>query len=163
MININRKKASVLLAIVAVAAVVSGIALSAYAADNGEESSSRLGERYNWRWMMAKPHEWYQGRLRGLGCRRLLEVSEEFQENAIGIAESDEDVQALLDEGYDITRVRPVIKTVVEADGDVETKATEAIVVLRNDSASRAAVWVDLEEAEVTKIVILSITVIEKP
>ena len=72
-------------------------------------------------------------------------------------------MQALLDDGYNVTRVRPFIKTMVEADGAAETKAADAIVMLKNDETDHAAVWVDLEEAKVTKIVILTRTVIEKP
>lgn len=92
-----------------------------------------------------------------------MEVSEEFEANVIDIAKSDEDVQDLLDDGYNITGVRPIIKSVVEGDGSVVTKATSAIVMLEKDTTSRASVWVDLEEAKVTEIVILTRTVIEKP
>jgi hypothetical protein len=72
-------------------------------------------------------------------------------------------VQNLLDEGYNVTAVRPIITTIVEADGTVATKATSAIVTLTLDESGHAAVWVNLEEARVTEIVILTRTVIEKP
>ncbi len=97
---------------------------------------------------------------RGFG---FIEVSEEFEQNVINIAKNDTDVQTLLDEGYNITAVRPIIKTVVEADGTVATKATSAIVVLEKDTTGCASVWVDIEQAKVTEIVILTRTVIEKP
>jgi hypothetical protein len=80
----------------------------------------------------------------------------------LNIARNDTDVQALLNEGYNITQVRPIIKTVVEADGTVATKATTAIVMLLKDNTGRAAVTVDLDQAKVTEIVILTKTVIEK-
>ena len=102
-------------------------------------------------------------RLRGRGRFGFVEVSEEFEENVLTIAKSDGDVLDLLDEGYSITRVRPLIITRVEANGDVVTKAAGAFIVLEQDTASIARVWVDLEEGEVTKIVILTRTVIEKP
>jgi hypothetical protein len=166
MIKIDRKnKALILLALVAVSAMLGGIALTTYAADNGEENSNGFPDGFNGKMMMG-PCGWARGGLRGgLGGWRgygFVEVSEEFEENVVSIAESDEDVQALLSDGYNITQVRPIIRTRVEANGDVVTKATSAIVMLCKDTTGKASVWVDLEEGTVTKIVILTITVIEK-
>lgn len=145
-----------------------GIVLTTYAADTEEESTNQLTtacphcpECMNWR-MRPGTSGWPRGRLRGRGGYGFVEVSEEFEENVVSIAENDEDVQELLDDGYNITGVRPIIKTVVEADGSVVTKATDAIVMLEKDETSHASVWVDVEEAKVTKIVILTRTVIEK-
>ena len=67
-----------------------------------------------------------------------------------------------LDQGYTIAGVRPIIKTVVDGNGDVTTKATDAIVMLGSEDTTRASVWVDIEEGKVTQIVILTRTVIEK-
>lgn len=158
-----------LLSIVAVAVIMSGIVLNAYSAGSEEENCTGSSEWINGRMKMARTNGWShggprgRGGLRGRGCCGFIEVSEEFEENVIDIATSDQDVQDLLDEGYNITRVRPIIKTVVEGDCDVVTKATGAIVMLEKDETSHAVVWVDLEEAKVTEIVILTRTVIEKP
>ena len=163
MIRIDRSKALILLTMVAVAAILGGVALTAYAADNGEENSNGFAEWSNGR-MVPGTCGWSRGWLRGRGRFGFVEVSEEFEANVINIAKSDEDVQKLLDDdGYSITGVRPIIKAIVEADGDVVTKATSAIVMLEKDTTSRASVWVDLAEAKVTEIVILTRTVIEKP
>jgi hypothetical protein len=91
-----------------------------------------------------------------------FEVSEEFEENVINIAKSDPDVQELLDEGYNITRVTPKIVFRVEADGTVVMKATSAVITLAKDRTGWASVWVDVEEEKVTRIVIVTVTVIEK-
>jgi hypothetical protein len=101
--------------------------------------------------------------MRGQGCYGSIEVSEEFKENVINIAKSDTDVQNLLNQGYNVTAVKPIIKTIVEGDGTVVTKATSAILMLEKDTTGRAFVWVDLEQGKVTRIEILTITVIEKP
>jgi len=159
--NIDKKKALILLSMVAVAAVMGGIILSAYSADNGEENTNGFAGVFNGRMMpglCSQPHGW----LRGRGGYGFVEVSEEFEENVINIAKSDSDVQDLLDDGYNMTGVRPIIKSIVEADGTVVTKATSAIVMLEKDTTSHASVWVDMEEAKVTEIVILTRTVIEK-
>jgi hypothetical protein len=58
--------------------------------------------------------------------------------------------------------VRPIIKTVVDGEGNVVTKATDAIVMLVKEDTGRASAWVNLDEVKVTEIVILTRTVIEK-
>ncbi len=91
-----------------------------------------------------------------------VEVSEDFRLKAQSIAEGDGDVQRLLSEGYNITWVRPIIKAVVQGDGTVTLKATQAILVLTKNSSGLAHVEVNIEAGKVTKITILSRTVIEK-
>jgi len=72
-------------------------------------------------------------------------------------------VQNLLADGYNITDVRPIISTVVGADGTVTMKATTAIVILNQNTTGRAFATVNVEAGKVTEIVILTRTVIEKP
>jgi hypothetical protein len=100
------------------------------------------------------------GGYKGLGP---VEVSSEFVQNVTNIAKSDADVQNLLAQGYNITSVRPIITNVVDANGNVTTKATNATVTLQNGTSGYASVLVNLEEGKVTRIVILTRTVIEKP
>jgi hypothetical protein len=103
------------------------------------------------------------GRFNGWGQGGFVEVSAEYEEKVKTIANNDSDVQQLLNDGYNVTSVRPIIKTVVDADGNVVTKATNAVVVLEKDTTGHASVMVDIEEAKVTQIVILTRTVIDKP
>ena len=158
----DRSKALILLTMVAVAAILGGIVLTTYAANNGEENSNGVAEWFINGRMMPGTCDWSRGWLRGRGCYGFVEVSQEFEENVINIAKNDSDVQDLLDDGYNMTIVRPIIKSIVEADGTVVTKATSAIVMLQKDTTSHASVWVDMEEGKVTEIVILTRTVIEK-
>jgi hypothetical protein len=159
----DRSKALILLTMVAVAAILGGIVLTTYAAGNGEENGNGFAEWFNNGRMMPGTCGWPHGGPRGWGGYGFVEVSEEYEENVINIAKNDSDVQELLDDGYNITGVKPIIKAVVEGDGTVVTKATSAIIMLKKDTTSHASVWVDVEEAKVTKIVILTRTVIEKP
>lgn len=100
---------------------------------------------------------------RGFGWGGMsITVSQEYKDNVVSIAQNDSDVQNLLADGYNITDVRPIISAVVEADGTVTMKATTAIVTLTQNSTGKAHVTVDVEQAEVTEIVILTRTVIEK-
>jgi hypothetical protein len=68
----------------------------------------------------------------------------------------------LLNDGYNITGVRPIIKTRIGASGEVTTKASSAILMLEKDTIGRASVFVDMENAKVTQIVVLTRTVIDK-
>jgi hypothetical protein len=94
-----------------------------------------------------------------------ITVSQAYTNNVISIAKNDSDVQNLLSEGYNVTNVRPIISTVIEANGTVTMQATTAIVVLENtttNASGRAFVTVNVEEGKVTRIEILTRTVIEK-
>jgi hypothetical protein len=71
-------------------------------------------------------------------------------------------VQQLLAEGYNVTALRPIIETTVEGNGSVVTKATSAVVMFEKDTTGYATVWVDIEAAKVTRIEIITRTVIEK-
>jgi hypothetical protein len=99
----------------------------------------------------------------GFGGFGPIEVSEEFKQTVTNIAENDTDVQNLITDGYNVTSVRPIIKTVVDAEGNVVTKATSAVLILQKDTTGYASVMVDIEQAKVTQIVILTRTVINKP
>lgn len=163
--DIDRRKAVVLLSVVAVAAIMGSIVMTAYSADNEERARAGANDgcaRWFGRRMMAGTNGW-QRMKREQRCHRLVEVSDEFKENVTDIAKGDEDVQDLLDDGYNITEVRPIFKAVVEGDGSVKARATDAVVLLEKDETSHATVWVDLDETKVTKIVVLTRTVIEKP
>lgn len=99
----------------------------------------------------------------GFGGFGPIEVSDEFKQTVTNIAENDTDVQNLITQGYNVTSVIPIIKNAVDAEGNVVTKATSAVLILQKDTTGRAFVMVNIEEAKVTQIVILTRTVINKP
>jgi hypothetical protein len=156
--DIEKRKALVLLSVIAIAAVMGAIVMTVYSTED-EESDNGCMQRFDRR-MRGEIKNWRM-RNRERGSHRFIEVSDEFKENVIDIAEGDEDVQDLLDDGYNITFVRPIIKVVVEGDGSVEARATEAIIRLEKDESSHAVAWVDLDETSVTKIVMLTRTVVK--
>jgi hypothetical protein len=152
------RKVLVLLSIVALAAMISTYAFTALAQDTEEESTPEFLECRNG----FGPGRG-RGRGPGWGHFGYVEVSEEYEAKVISIAEGDEDIQGLLNDGYTITGVKPIFKTVVDANGDITTKATSAVVMLQNeDEMGHASAWVDIEEGLVSKIVIFTRTVIDK-
>ncbi|MEM3578357.1 MAG: hypothetical protein QXX51_07950 [Candidatus Bathyarchaeia archaeon] len=169
-LKIDKRKALILLSIVVAVAIISGIVLNAYSTANAQATvNSEQGWNFGAGWFIGNMSMGMRGMpyggMRGRGCFGYgsVEVSEEFKQNVINIAKNDTDVQNLLNEGYNITAVKPIIKTIVEGDGTVITKATSAILILEKDTTGRAFVWVNLEQAKVTRIEILTRTVIEKP
>jgi hypothetical protein len=91
-----------------------------------------------------------------------IQLSSEFTQNVTNIANADSDVQNLLTQGFNITSIRPKISTVIDAKGNLVTKASTADLTLIGNNGSRALVVVDLSQAKVTKIVTLTVTEIDK-
>ena len=111
-------------------------------------------------------HNWRQRLInrwrRGIGVPK-LELSEEFKQRVIEIAESDEDVQSLLSEGYNITAIKPIhAKSTVQGDGQVLIEVDRVLLVLVKDKYNRAIVLIDFEAEKVIKIVVVNVTVIDK-
>ena len=98
----------------------------------------------------------------GMGGFGQIQVSDEYKTAVTTVAENDTDVQQLLSIGYNVTKVMPIIKTTIDAQGNVVTKATNATLVLVKDTTGMAFVSVDLEQSKVTQIVTYTRTVIEK-
>ncbi|MBS7633019.1 hypothetical protein KEJ15_05300 [Candidatus Bathyarchaeota archaeon] len=148
------------------AVAISGIALNMYSVANANSAANQENANDFEGWfnngMMGQMQGQMHGRMRERPCFGMVEISEEFKNNMINIAKNDTDVQNLLNDGYNITGVRPIIKAIVEGDDTVVTKATEAIIILEKDTVGRAVVNVNVENAKVTKIVILTKTVIDK-
>jgi hypothetical protein len=90
-----------------------------------------------------------------------IQVSSEFIANVTSIANADTDIQNLLNQGYNITSIRPVISTTIDGNGNVVTKASSADLTLLGTNG-RAFAVVDIEQAKVSRIVTLTITEINK-
>jgi hypothetical protein len=149
-----------MLSTVLILATLSGIAVTVYANGLANGTNTESGIMPNYGGCFGASHGF--GR-RGFGWGPgSITVSQEYKDKVIGIAQNDSDVQNLLANGYNITDVRPIINTVVEADGTVTMKATTAVVVLEKDTTGRAFVTVNVEEGKVTRIEVLTKTVIEK-
>jgi len=156
-IETERKTKTLMISAMLVLAILSGIAVMAYANGFANDTSTAA----NFMCDYGGRHHGGMGAF-GWGRGVFINVSQEFKDNVINIAKSDSDVQSLLNDGYNITDVRPIINAMVEVDGTVTLKATNAIVMLSKDTTGRATVWVSIEEAKVTRIEILTRTVIEK-
>ncbi len=135
---------------------------SVNAIDNGPNGFNGFGNGPMMMGMQPRFGMGHKGMDRGLGGFEAVQLSSDFTANVTAIAKNDNDVQNLLNQGYNITSIRPVISTVVDGNGNVVTKASTADVLLQGNNGSRAFVVVDLSQAKVTKIVTLTVTEIDK-
>jgi len=105
---------------------------------------------------MLMPHEF-----RRFGLLR-TEITDEFKQKVMSIVNADPDVKNLLNNGYNVTNIRPIVRAVVQGSGEVTIKATGAVVTLTREKSGFASVQVDLEAGKVTRIDILSKATIKK-
>ncbi|MEM1526338.1 MAG: hypothetical protein QW775_04805 [Ignisphaera sp.] len=83
----------------------------------------------------------------------IVEVSEEFKQKVIEILELDSNTSSLLVNGYNITRIEPIIRFVIQGDGNVIMRATKAVVLMVKPGEGRAIAYVNLETNTVEKLV----------
>jgi len=95
----------------------------------------------------------FNGTVGGFGS---IQVSSAFTQNVTNILKSSTDVQALLNQGWNVTLIKPIITTTINGDGNVVMQATSANVILQGTNG-RALVVVDLTTQKVTKIVTTTI------
>jgi len=183
----TKTKALSLLAVVAIAAVAGTIAFSmqstaanaqtpndnAVASDAVSSPTSTLTDNaYNASAVFNGGYLGFRGRMVpeggfggagrcGPGGFGQIQVSSDFTANVTTIANADSDVQNLLNSGYNITAVHPIITTTIDGNGNVVTKASNAELILQS-TTGRATVLVNLDQAKVTKIVTLTMTEIDK-
>jgi hypothetical protein len=164
-IDLERKTKILITSVALVLAILFGIAAMAYANSTTTDTNTvtDLTCNDNGHFFGGHGHDIFAREPYGLGCNVPITVSQEYKDNVINIAKNDTDVQNLLNDGYNITAVRPIINATVQGDGTVTLKATSAVVTLEKGTTGRASVWVNIEEGKVTRIVILTRTVIEKP
>jgi hypothetical protein len=97
-----------------------------------------------------------------MGGMNNIEVSSEYNATVISILEKDSDAANLISEGYSVSSIHPIVKTIVEGDGTVATKASTAIVTMTNGTTGFATINVDIANSKVTYITIVTTTVIDK-
>jgi hypothetical protein len=95
------------------------------------------------------------------GMKGGITVSAEYTANVNAILGNDTDVASLTAQGYNVTRMMPEVKTVIDGNGVVTTQATTATVLMQGTSGY-ATIHVDLANSKVTQIVTITRTVINK-
>jgi len=92
---------------------------------------------------------------------RLIQVSSEYNQTVMDILKSNEEVLRLLEQGYSVISIRPIIRAYVEGDGTVVFKAQQALVVLSNGSTT-VTYLVDISSGTVTHIATINISALRE-
>lgn len=168
-----------LIMLTALAATVGAITLTAFADTDTEsitdttvttDPSQDLNQlQFGANLMMEQGFNGFGGGPRGrgghggfmMGGARNIEVSEEYTAAINAMLGKDSDVQNLVSQGYNVTAINPIVKSVIGADGVVTTQATTAVVFMQRTSGF-ATVKVDVANQAVTEIVTITRTVIDK-
>jgi len=143
------KKIILAATIIILAAIITALTINVYA---NQTIQGNLKPIFKWPWTNGK----------GKIAPRQIEVSEEYKQKVISIAQNDPDIQNLINNGYNITAIKPIIKATIKADGTIELKATNAIITLMKSKTEKAIAQVDIEQGKITKIAIITVTIIEK-
>ena len=91
-----------------------------------------------------------------------IEVSSAYNQTVSNILGNDTDVKNLVSQGYNVTSINPILISTIGADGTLTTKASTAIVTMQNGTSGFATVSVDITNAKVTQITVITRTVIDK-
>ncbi|MEM0024075.1 MAG: hypothetical protein QXJ38_05430 [Thermofilaceae archaeon] len=164
-----RRVKTSLIVVAVVAAAVILVALVTAAIPTVLGGTAQRSRAFNPVWQLGEngqPFCWNvtpRARARGVGFAgwRFVEVSSEYVNAVTNILKGDPDVAKLLQEGYNITWIRPIITAVVSGTGDVTLRATQALVLLKGPDAT-AQLLVDVAQGKVLRITIVSRTVITK-
>ncbi len=89
-------------------------------------------------------------------------ISSGYNQTISNILGNDTDVQNLVTQGYNVTVIHPIVSSTINADGTITTAASTAEVLMQNGTYGYAVVKVDVTNAKVTQIVIVTRTVIDK-
>lgn len=148
----NMKKNYVIMTVVVVTiATMLTATVAVFAKSNEVPSSKNTGVPVSWISFgkrMLKSMMGYCCRVRGFE----VIVSDEFKQKVIGILQQDPDTASLLEQGYNVTEVKPIITMIVGGDGSITLKATKAIAILCKNSAGRVLVYIDVDVGKVLAI-----------
>lgn len=97
----------------------------------------------------------------GIAGRGFVQVSTDYENTVLTILRNDPDASKLLQEGFNVTTIKPIITLLVSGTGDVALRAKQALVLLRGPSGF-ACVLVDVHQGKVIEIVTVTRTVITK-
>ncbi len=102
--------------------------------------------------MLRHLHMFPPGKGLGLGVGAALELSDELKEGVLAILKEDSNVSELLNEGYNVTAIIPLIKLVVQGDGSIALEVVKVWVNLHKEGEGVVHVLLDYEKGEVVKI-----------
>lgn len=131
----NRKLTITLAATLIIVAVVAGYVVVASAQENSNTTTTTpVSQTPTSQWIRFEGEKelrmkWFKSPL-----FQGIEVSPEYNTTVLNVLESNSETSQLLNQGYQVALIRPVIKAYISGNGDVTFKATQAIVELTNST-----------------------------
>ncbi|MEM0217455.1 MAG: hypothetical protein QXM73_01725 [Candidatus Nezhaarchaeales archaeon] len=93
--------------------------------------------------------------------RGTIQISSEYNETVMNILSTNSDARSLLDQGYRVVSMRPLVTAYVQGDGTVSFKAEKAVVILSNGNVVVAYI-VDVVSRSVTHIATINVGTIKE-
>ncbi|MEM1873744.1 MAG: hypothetical protein QXS85_02995 [Acidilobaceae archaeon] len=151
--RVVRKEVLAIVAIALLAALAGYYALQVYAQ---EQASSQVCSGTAKAFENREKHMLHKSFAKKLArhalAARFIEVSPEYASEVEKILRENPETATLLEEGFTIAKIKPLVRAYVGAGGEVTLKATQAIVVLKKGSEACYAYLVDLSNGTVTKL-----------
>lgn len=88
--------------------------------------------------------------------RGTFQISAEYNETINEVLRSNDDTCNLLNQGYSVVLIRPIVKAYVQGDGTVSFRASQAIVVLSNNSIA-AMYLIDVDTKKVIHVATVNV------
>lgn len=88
--------------------------------------------------------------------RSTFQISAEYNETINEVLRANDDTCNLLNQGYRVVLIRPIVKAYVQGDGTVSLRGPQAIVVLSNNSTA-AVYLINVDTREVTHVATVNI------
>jgi len=91
-----------------------------------------------------------------------VEVSQGYKAAVMDILNKNDEAKGLLEQGYTVEGVTPIVKAYVEADGTVTVKAQQAVVVLASSNGDVKVMYlVDIGSGSVTHLATINVGAIK--
>ena len=92
---------------------------------------------------------------------RMFEVSPEYNQTVMRVLTSNTETKGLLDQGYKVVSIRPIVKAYVQGDGTIVFKAGQALVVLSNGNTT-VTYLIDIGSGTVTHIATINVSALKE-
>lgn len=145
-----------LVAITILIAGIGGMLSTTYAqsTNDGQPSTQHVEVPFSF-----KMGNWFKCKPKLFGG--LIQVSPEYNETVMSILSSNNDIKRLLDQGYVVTSIRPVVTAYVQGDGTITFKAEKSVVILSNGNTMVVYV-IDVPSRSVTHIATVNVGAIKE-
>lgn len=148
----ERRAALIAVVIVALIGLIAGGFLVAYAQSGTNNKVNSTAGAPVGSLALTKVHKWAWRVKWGAPVMWGVEVSPEYNSTVMAILRSSSETSSLLNEGYYVVSIKPVVKAYISGNGDITLKAAQAVVTLTNGDNAVYVYLVDITNSTVTLV-----------